>query len=50
MGILRRSDPVARRTAVLNNFGSEGWELIQLAPGPNPDTLVGYFKRPAANS
>lgn len=31
---------------ILNNFGSEGWELIQLAPGPNPDTLVGYFKRP----
>ena len=31
---------------ILNNFGSEGWELVQLAPGPNPDTLVGYFKRP----
>ena len=31
---------------ILNNFGSEGWELVQLAPGPNPDSLVGYFKRP----
>ncbi|GAA2183166.1 DUF4177 domain-containing protein [Brooklawnia cerclae] len=35
---------------ILNNFGSEGWELIQLAPGPNPDTLVGYFKRPAEDA
>lgn len=31
---------------ILNNFGAEGWELVQLAPGPNPDSLVGYFKRP----
>lgn len=31
---------------ILNNFGGDGWELVQLAPGPNPDTLVGYFKRP----
>nr|WP_231994884.1 DUF4177 domain-containing protein [Vaginimicrobium propionicum] len=30
---------------LLNNFGSEGWELVQLVPGPNPDSLVGYFKR-----
>lgn len=35
---------------ILNNFGSEGWELVQLAPGPNPDTLVGYFKRPNQES
>ena len=32
---------------ILNNFGSEGWELVQLALGPNPDSLVGYFKRPS---
>ena len=31
---------------ILNTVGSEGWELVQLVPGPNPDTLVGYFKRP----
>lgn len=31
---------------ILNNFGSEGWELVTLAPGPNPNTMVGYFKRP----
>ena len=35
---------VAQR--ILNNFGADGWELVTLAPGPNPDTLVGYFKRP----
>ena len=33
---------------ILNNFGAEAWELVQLAPGPNPDNLVGYFKRPIA--
>lgn len=31
---------------ILNNFGSEGWELVQVVPGPNQDSLVGYFKRP----
>ena len=23
-----------------------GWELVQIAPGMNPENLVGYFKRP----
>lgn len=31
---------------ILNNFGADGWELVQVVPGPNPETLVGYFKRP----
>ena len=31
---------------ILNNFGAEGWELVQVVPGPNPESLVGYFKRP----
>ena len=35
---------------ILNNFGADGWELVQLAPGPNPDTLVGYFKRPVQDA
>jgi hypothetical protein len=35
--------------AILDNFGSDGWELIQVVPGPQGgDTLVGYFKRPAS--
>lgn len=31
---------------ILNNFGADGWELVQVVPGPNPESLVGYFKRP----
>ena len=31
---------------ILNNFGADGWELVQIVAGPNPDSLVGYFKRP----
>ena len=33
-------------TAILNTWGSQGWELVQIAPGMNPENLVGYFKRP----
>ncbi|MDN6555274.1 MAG: DUF4177 domain-containing protein [Acidipropionibacterium acidipropionici] len=31
---------------ILNNFGADGWELVQVVPGPNSESLVGYFKRP----
>lgn len=34
--------------AILDNFGSEGWELVQVVPGPTPENLVAYFKRPTA--
>ncbi|MDN5985005.1 MAG: DUF4177 domain-containing protein, partial [Propionibacterium sp.] len=27
---------------ILNNFGADGWELVQVVPGPNADSLVGY--------
>ena len=42
--------PILTHTAkqILDNFGSEGWELVQIAPGMNPENLVGYFKRPLA--
>ena len=30
---------------LLNNFGSDGWELVQVVPGPNPEQLVAYLKR-----
>ena len=30
---------------ILNNFGADGWELVS-SLRPNPDTLVGCFKRP----
>jgi hypothetical protein len=32
--------------AILDNFGDEGWELVAVLPGPNPENLVAYFKRP----
>jgi hypothetical protein len=31
---------------ILDNFGGEGWELVQIVQGPNPENLVAYFKRP----
>ena len=31
---------------ILNNWGADGWELVQVIPGPNPEQLVAYFKRP----
>jgi len=34
--------------AILDNFGRDGWELVQIVPGLNPQNLVAYFKRPAA--
>ena len=33
---------------ILDNFGQDGWELVQVVPGPNPEQLVAYFKRPRA--
>jgi hypothetical protein len=30
---------------ILDNFGDEGWELVQVLPGANPEQLVAYFKR-----
>jgi hypothetical protein len=30
---------------ILDNWGSEGWELVQIVPGVNPENLVAYFKR-----
>ena len=33
---------------ILDNYGSEGWELVQVVPGPNPENLVAYLKRPVA--
>ncbi len=35
--------------AILDGFGGDGWELVTVLPGPNPDGLVAYFKRPVSN-
>jgi hypothetical protein len=32
--------------AILNNFGRDGWELVQVTTGLNPEQLVAWFKRP----
>ncbi len=32
-------------TAILNNWGKQGWELVQVISGPEGG-LVAYFKRP----
>ncbi len=36
---------VHNTTAILNNFGSEGWELVTVLQNPE-GALVAYLKRP----
>lgn len=31
---------------ILDNWGSDGWELVQIVPGMNAENLVAYLKRP----
>ncbi len=31
---------------ILDNWGQDGWELVTVIPGPNPEQLVAYLKRP----
>lgn len=31
---------------ILDNWGQDGWELVQIVPGPNAESLVAYLKRP----
>ncbi len=31
---------------ILDTWGSDGWELVQVLAGPNGEGLVAYFKRP----
>ena len=31
---------------ILDNWGADGWELVQVVPGPNAEQLVAYLKRP----
>ena len=35
--------------AILNHWGSEGWELVQVVQGPEGG-LVAYLKRPVGGS
>lgn len=31
---------------ILDTWGADGWELVQVVPGPNAQNLVAYLKRP----
>ncbi len=31
---------------ILDNWGSDGWELVQVVTGPDGNGLVAYMKRP----
>ena len=31
---------------ILDNWGQDGWELVQVIPGLTPENLVAYLKRP----
>ncbi|WOF24080.1 hypothetical protein N8K70_05235 [Microbacterium betulae] len=35
--------------AILNNWGKQGWELVQIVQGPEGG-LVAYLKRPVADA
>ena len=30
---------------ILDTWGADGWELVAVVPGPNPEQLVAYLKR-----
>ncbi|MFT4219630.1 MAG: hypothetical protein QM611_03825 [Microbacterium sp.] len=40
---------VHNTAAILNNWGKQGWELVQVVPGPEGG-LVAYLKRPVADA
>lgn len=33
--------------AILDQWGADGWELVQVVPGPDSTNLVAYLKRPS---
>jgi hypothetical protein len=33
---------------ILDTWGQDGWELVQVVPGPNSESMVAYLKRPKA--
>jgi len=34
---------------ILDTRGQDGGELVQVVPGPNPENMVAYLKRPREN-
>ena len=37
-----------KRLNTFTTWGEEGWELVQVIPGPDSSNLVAYLKRPKA--
>lgn len=35
---------------ILDTWGQDGWELVQVVPGPNSENVVAYLKRPIERS
>jgi hypothetical protein len=35
---------------ILDQWGSDGWELVTVLPGPTGEQLVAYLKRPLGGS
>jgi hypothetical protein len=35
---------------ILDNWGRDGWELVQVVPGLTPENLVAYLKRPVLDA
>jgi len=33
---------------ILDTWGEDGWELVTVIPGPNPENMVAYLKREKA--
>jgi hypothetical protein len=33
---------------ILDTWGADGWELVQVVPGPQAENVVAYLKRPLA--
>lgn len=31
---------------ILDSWGEDGYELVSVIPGPNPENVVAYLKRP----
>lgn len=31
---------------ILDSWGDQGYELVSVVPGPNPEQLVAYLKKP----
>lgn len=34
---------------ILDTWGADGWELVQIVPGPQTENVVAYFKRPVGS-